>query len=121
LLLAFTAAVAPFAQAQAPAGQPGPEITLTADNVRAWESGGLRFLLLQGDAFVVQGESRVRARECVVVTPAGETEPGAPVALQILARGDVRVDVERVPLAGVAAAWERQGRAAGGPKTVIVP
>jgi NADPH2:quinone reductase len=37
------------------------------------------------------------------------------------ARGDVRVDVERVPLAGVAAAWERQGRAAGGPKTVIVP
>jgi NADPH:quinone reductase-like Zn-dependent oxidoreductase len=37
------------------------------------------------------------------------------------ARGDVRVDVERVPLAEVAGAWERQRRATGGPKTVIVP
>ena len=33
------------------------------------------------------------------------------------ARGDIVVDVERVPLDDVAAAWERQRRAAGGPKT----
>ena len=37
------------------------------------------------------------------------------------ARGDVVVDVDRVALADVAGAWERQRRAAGGPKSVIVP
>jgi NADPH:quinone reductase-like Zn-dependent oxidoreductase len=40
---------------------------------------------------------------------------------QHAARGDVTVDVERVPLDDVGAAWERQRQAAGGPKTVIVP
>jgi NADPH2:quinone reductase len=38
-----------------------------------------------------------------------------------VARGDVVVDLERVPLADVAQAWRRQGAAGGGPKLVIVP
>jgi NADPH2:quinone reductase len=37
------------------------------------------------------------------------------------ARGDIIVDVERVRLDDVGDAWERQRRAAGGPKLVIVP
>jgi hypothetical protein len=37
------------------------------------------------------------------------------------ARGDIIIDVDPVPLEQVAAAWERQRRAAGGPKTVLVP
>jgi NADPH2:quinone reductase len=35
--------------------------------------------------------------------------------------GEVAVDVERVPLADVHTAWERQRTAAGGPKLVLVP
>jgi NADPH:quinone reductase-like Zn-dependent oxidoreductase len=37
------------------------------------------------------------------------------------ARGDITVDVEPVALEAVGDAWERQRRAAGGPKLVIVP
>jgi NADPH2:quinone reductase len=37
------------------------------------------------------------------------------------ARGEITVDVEPVALEDVAGAWERQRRAAGGPKLVIVP
>jgi len=37
------------------------------------------------------------------------------------ARGDITVDVEPVGLDAVGDAWERQRRAAGGPKLVIVP
>lgn len=37
------------------------------------------------------------------------------------ARGDIVVDVEPVALGNVGDAWERQRRAAGGPKLVIVP
>jgi NADPH:quinone reductase-like Zn-dependent oxidoreductase len=37
------------------------------------------------------------------------------------ANGDITVDVDRLPLDDVAAAWERQRRAAGGPKMVLVP
>jgi NADPH2:quinone reductase len=37
------------------------------------------------------------------------------------ARGDVAVDVERVPLDRVEAAWERQREATGGAKQVLVP
>ena len=37
------------------------------------------------------------------------------------ARGDIVVDVAPVPLDDVHLAWERQGRAKGGPKQVIVP
>jgi NADPH:quinone reductase len=40
--------------------------------------------------------------------------------LEHAAAGDVQVDVEQVPLAGVAAAWRRQGEGAG-KKLVIVP
>ena len=36
-------------------------------------------------------------------------------------RGDIAVDLERVPLAHVATAWERQRQAAGGPKQVLIP
>jgi hypothetical protein len=36
-------------------------------------------------------------------------------------RGDIVVDVERFPLADVAAAWERQRDSAGGPKLVLIP
>jgi NADPH2:quinone reductase len=39
----------------------------------------------------------------------------------LAARGEVTVDVERVPLDDVGAAWERQRRAAGGPKLVVIP
>ena len=39
----------------------------------------------------------------------------------LAARGEVTVDVERVPLEEVGTAWERQRRAAGGPKLVVVP
>jgi hypothetical protein len=38
-----------------------------------------------------------------------------------VARGGITVDVERVPLTGVDAAWERQRLAAGGPKLVLLP
>jgi NADPH:quinone reductase-like Zn-dependent oxidoreductase len=38
-----------------------------------------------------------------------------------VARGDIAVDVEPVPLQRVAEAWERQRRAAGGAKLVLVP
>jgi hypothetical protein len=37
------------------------------------------------------------------------------------AAGDITVDVDARPLDDVAAAWERQRHAAGGPKTVLVP
>jgi NADPH2:quinone reductase len=37
------------------------------------------------------------------------------------ARGEITVDVEPVALEDVAGAWERQSRAAGGPKLVVVP
>jgi hypothetical protein len=36
-------------------------------------------------------------------------------------RGDIAVDVDRLPLDEVATAWERQRRAAGGPKMVLIP
>jgi hypothetical protein len=38
-----------------------------------------------------------------------------------VARGEITVDVEPVALEDVSEAWERQRRAAGGPKLVIVP
>jgi NADPH2:quinone reductase len=38
-----------------------------------------------------------------------------------VAAGDIAVDVEPVPLRDVAHAWERQRRAEGGPKLVLVP
>jgi NADPH2:quinone reductase len=37
------------------------------------------------------------------------------------AEGDIVVDLDRRPLDDVAAAWERQREAAGGPKQVLVP
>jgi NADPH2:quinone reductase len=37
------------------------------------------------------------------------------------ARGDIAVELERRPLDDVAAAWERQRQAAGGPKQVLIP
>jgi D-arabinose 1-dehydrogenase-like Zn-dependent alcohol dehydrogenase len=37
------------------------------------------------------------------------------------ARGEIVVDVDRVALAAIGPACERQGRAAGGPKLVVVP
>jgi hypothetical protein len=37
------------------------------------------------------------------------------------ANGDVTVDVDRFALDDVAAAWERQRRAAGGAKIVLIP
>jgi sugar/nucleoside kinase (ribokinase family) len=37
------------------------------------------------------------------------------------AQGDITVDVDPRPLDEVGDAWERQRRAAGGPKTVLVP
>jgi NADPH2:quinone reductase len=39
----------------------------------------------------------------------------------LAARGELHVDLEAVPLEDVHTAWERQRRAAGGPKLVIVP
>jgi NADPH:quinone reductase-like Zn-dependent oxidoreductase len=38
-----------------------------------------------------------------------------------VARGDIVIDVEPIPLADVASAWERQGEAAGGAKLVLIP
>jgi NADPH:quinone reductase-like Zn-dependent oxidoreductase len=38
---------------------------------------------------------------------------------QLAERGELTVDLEQVPLEDIAAAWERQRRAAGGPKLVI--
>ena len=38
-----------------------------------------------------------------------------------VARGDVHVDLERVPLEQVESAWERQRRATGGVKLVVIP
>jgi NADPH2:quinone reductase len=35
--------------------------------------------------------------------------------------GEITVDLEPVPLEDIAGAWERQRRAVGGPKLVIVP
>ena len=40
---------------------------------------------------------------------------------ELAARGELAVDLERVPLDDVPAAWERQRQAAGGPKLVVVP
>jgi hypothetical protein len=37
------------------------------------------------------------------------------------ARGDIAVELERVPLEGVSAAWERQRRGTGESKLVVVP
>ncbi|HEX5618175.1 MAG TPA: zinc-binding dehydrogenase [Solirubrobacteraceae bacterium] len=36
-------------------------------------------------------------------------------------RGDIVIDVERIRLADVASAWERQRESAGGPKLVLIP
>ena len=36
-------------------------------------------------------------------------------------RGEIVVDVERIPLADVASAWDRQRQSAGGPKLVLIP
>ncbi len=44
-----------------------------------------------------------------------------PLLTELAARGDLVVDVDRLPLDDVASAWERQRRAAGGPKMVLVP
>jgi hypothetical protein len=38
-----------------------------------------------------------------------------------VARGEITVDVEPIALEDVSDAWERQRRAAGGPKLVLVP
>ena len=38
-----------------------------------------------------------------------------------VARGDIAIDVETVPLEEVGTAWERQRKAAGGPKLVLCP
>jgi NADPH:quinone reductase-like Zn-dependent oxidoreductase len=38
-----------------------------------------------------------------------------------VARGDIRLDLERVPLEQVESAWERQRRASGGVKLVMIP
>jgi hypothetical protein len=40
---------------------------------------------------------------------------------QHAADGDIVVDIDQRPLDDVAEAWDRQRRAAGGPKTVLVP
>lgn len=40
---------------------------------------------------------------------------------ELAARGRLAVDVECVPLDAIGTAWERQRRAAGGPKLVVVP
>jgi NADPH:quinone reductase-like Zn-dependent oxidoreductase len=57
-----------------------------------------------------------------VVHPPRETRRAAYLALTGHAgRGELVVDVEAFPLEDVATAWERQRRAAGGPKLVVVP
>ena len=38
-----------------------------------------------------------------------------------VAAGDIRIDVEQLPLEQIETAWERQGQAGGGPKLVLVP
>ena len=40
---------------------------------------------------------------------------------ELVARGDIVIDLERVPLADVATAWERQRRADAGVKLVLIP
>jgi NADPH:quinone reductase-like Zn-dependent oxidoreductase len=44
-----------------------------------------------------------------------------PRLTELAARGELVVDVDRLPLDDVASAWERQRQAAGGPKMVLVP
>jgi NADPH2:quinone reductase len=52
--------------------------------------------------------------------PAEVKREGHRRLIEHVQRGDIVVDVERVPLAEVAGAWERQRRSAGGPKLVLM-
>jgi NADPH2:quinone reductase len=53
--------------------------------------------------------------------PADVRRAGYATLTRHAARGDLVVDVERVPLERVGAAWERQRDAVGGPKQVLIP
>jgi NADPH:quinone reductase-like Zn-dependent oxidoreductase len=57
----------------------------------------------------------------VVHPPVDVRREGYARLAQHAERGDIVVDVERVPLARVEIAWERQRKAAGGVKLVLVP
>ena len=79
----------------------GPEITLPAP--------ALRSVSLDLRGFRVD------------LPPPGARREGFLALTRHVAAGDIAVDVERVPLRDVADAWERQRRAEGGAKLVLVP
>jgi NADPH2:quinone reductase len=79
----------------------GPEITLPAP--------ALRSVALDLRGFRVD------------LPPADARREGFLALTRHVARGDIAVDVEPVPLQQVAEAWERQRRAEGGAKLVLVP
>ena len=79
----------------------GPEITLPAPSLRS------KALDLRGFR--------------VDLPPPEARREGFLELTRHVARGDIAVDVEQVPLREVAQAWERQRRAQGGAKLVLVP
>jgi NADPH:quinone reductase-like Zn-dependent oxidoreductase len=78
-----------------------PEITLPALLIRS-RSLDLRGFNVAHPAFEIRREAYLRITG-------------------LAARGELAVEVERVPLDDVGTAWERQGKAAGGAKLVVVP
>ena len=85
-------ACAALAHAQAP----GPHATLSAEVARSWTDGE-RYILLQRDAYFLQGETRVRADEILVLAPANAPPEGDHVRLRLFARGNVRVERPGAP------------------------
>ncbi len=82
--------------ALAGAQEPGPLATLSAETARVWVDGD-RLVLLQGDAYFLQGERRVRADEILVLAPATPPAEGESVRLRLFARGNIRVETPGQP------------------------
>ncbi|CAN5756823.1 hypothetical protein BH23PLA1_BH23PLA1_10050 [soil metagenome] len=77
------------AESEAEPTSPDP-VVLAADQIRVWEEGEERRVLLSGRAAVLQGVEGLRAREVLVRILPERPEAGGPLRLEIHAEGEVR-------------------------------
>ena len=113
LLLALATAGAGPPDGPATANAPDEPIDLCAGRILAWEAGGRRWAILDGEASVLQGAFGVRAPIAVVRTtpePGPDAAKGACV-VEIYAEGGVRDVAEKVRTAG---RWRRTLRTTAG-------
>ncbi|HZZ81676.1 MAG TPA: hypothetical protein VFE62_24455, partial [Gemmataceae bacterium] len=76
-----------------PASDSNQPINLNADDIATWKEGGKQILLLHGNAVITQGQSTVRAPECVVFVDL-PTDPGNPT-LKVTIYGESVMTLER--------------------------